>query len=263
MKSLLRYIITILKFPKIKLTTSSFVSFDSVILEKSRIGEKSKVISSKIGFRFSQDENTICANNEIGNNCSLGKNAVVVNSTCSDYVSIGNNVVLFDSFIESHTYVAQDVLGYNVKIGKYSSIGPRVIFGNGDHPVHKLSTSPEFYTPKSSTGHSYVNAILFQEFLPITIGNDVWIGANVYIKHGIKIGDGAIIAAGAVVVKDIPPYSIYGGVPAKEIKKRFNNEVIEILANVKWWNWDDDKIKDSLSLFKKETILVSDLIPLI
>ena len=81
------------------------------------------------------------------------------------------------------------------------------------------------------------------------IGNDVWIGSNVLLLPGISIGDGAIIAAGAVVTKDIEPYSIVGGVPAKEIRKRCSEEKIKKLIQLKWWNWEEKTIAKKIELF--------------
>ncbi|MBX2843155.1 MAG: CatB-related O-acetyltransferase, partial [Flammeovirgaceae bacterium] len=82
----------------------------------------------------------------------------------------------------------------------------------------------------------------------LVIGNDVWIGHNATIMAGVKVGDGAIIATNATVVKDVPPYTIVGGNPAKEIKKRFSEEVIRELLKLKWWDWEIDKITENLSL---------------
>lgn len=84
---------------------------------------------------------------------------------------------------------------------------------------------------------------------PIEIGNDVWIGANVVILPGVKIGDGAILAAGAIVTKDVEPYAIVGGVPAKHIKYRFPEEMRKSFLRIKWWNWPVKKIKENLELF--------------
>ena len=83
----------------------------------------------------------------------------------------------------------------------------------------------------------------------VTIGNDVWVGANVIILPGVTIVDGAVLAAGAVVTKDVEPYAIVGGVPAKLIKYRFSREKREKLLRIKWWNLDEEKIEENIELF--------------
>lgn len=95
---------------------------------------------------------------------------------------------------------------------------------------------------------SYENSPL-RNNKPVIIGNDVWIGANVIILPGVSIGDGAVLAAGAVVTKDVDDYAIVGGVPAKVIKYRFNEEEIAKFCKIQWWNWDIEKIMDNLELF--------------
>lgn len=84
------------------------------------------------------------------------------------------------------------------------------------------------------------------------IGNDVWIGQNVTIMPGVKVGDGAIIAANSTVIKNIEPYTIYGGNPAKLIKKRFSDEKVELLLKLQWWNWKEDKIFNNLEKLTSE-----------
>ncbi len=88
----------------------------------------------------------------------------------------------------------------------------------------------------------------------IIIGNDVWIGSNVIILSGVHIGDGAVICAGSVVTKDIEPYSIAGGVPAKQIRKRFTDEAVEKLLQIQWWNWEEEEIKKWIPLLSSPDI---------
>jgi len=89
-------------------------------------------------------------------------------------------------------------------------------------------------------GFSHVSETIYDEITKAcVIGNDVWIGSGVIIMDGIRIGDGAIVASGAVVTKDVAPYTIIGGVPAKVIKSRFPPETVEALMRIKWWNWDE------------------------
>ena len=91
----------------------------------------------------------------------------------------------------------------------------------------------------------------FEEYKEIYIGNDVWVGTRVLIMGGVTIGNGAVVAAGAVVTKDVPPYAIVGGVPARVIKYRFPEDVIQKLEASKWWTLDDDTLKQNIHLFQK------------
>ena len=139
-----------------------------------------------------------------------------------------------------------------LKIGKFCSIacGAKFIFNCANHTIKSLSTYtfPLFFEewdlPKSEVASAWDNKG------DIVIGNDVWIGYDAVIMAGVTIGDGAIIGTRAVVTKDVEPYSIVGGVPAKEIRKRFAPEVITRLLELQWWNWPDDKIHRAIPLIR-------------
>ena len=132
------------------------------------------------------------------------------------------------------------VMSRDTVIGKYCSIAGNVVIGIGNHPLNWLSTSPFFYM--RFLGWRKENE--YRDTVPPTyIGNDVWIGQGALIKDSITIGDGAIIGAGAVVVKDVPPYAVVGGVPAHIIKYRFDEKVISELLKLKWWDLDEETIK--------------------
>ena len=133
-------------------------------------------------------------------------------------------------------------------IGKFCSIacGAKFLFNSANHTLKSLSTYPfalmydEWNMDKKDVAKGWDNKG------DIVIGNDVWIGYNAIILSGVKIGDGAIVTTGAVVTKDVKPYEIVGGIPAKVIRKRFSDEVIIKLQKMKWWNWPVDKIKRNL-----------------
>jgi acetyltransferase-like isoleucine patch superfamily enzyme len=112
-----------------------------------------------------------------------------------------------------------------------------------------VSTSPVFYSAKNNLNASF-NIEEFEEFDKTIIGNDVWIGINAFIKGGISIGDGAVIGAYSVVTRDVEPYSIVAGNPAKLIRKRFNDSEVEKLLKVKWWNDDEINIRKKARHFK-------------
>ena len=133
-------------------------------------------------------------------------------------------------------------------IGKFCSIacGTKFLFNCANHTLKSLSTYtfPLFYEEWELEKSNITTA--WDNKGDIVIGNDVWIGYEAVIRAGVHIGDGAIIAARAVVTKDVPPYTIVGGTPAKEIRKRFDAEVIQQLLLLKWWNWSTDKIRKCL-----------------
>lgn len=157
--------------------------------------------------------------------------------------------VIVDSKIEKGTYISNNSKIVGTNIGKFCSIGPNLICGWGIHPTNGISTSPYFYSTAKQNGATLAKENLTEERKPIKIGNDVFIGANVTILDGVTIGDGAVIGAGAVVSKDIPPYAIAVGIPIQIKKYRFSEKQIQALLKIKWWNFEDDKLKNIHNMF--------------
>ncbi len=179
--------------------------------------------------------------------CAFGNNNV-----------IGDGVLLNNLAIDDYTYIASQSRANNADIGKFCSIGPDVLIGLGKHPARDfVSTHPVFYSPNNITGTSFVDSYYFNEFARVNIGNDVWVGARAIILDGISIGDGAIIAAGSVVTKDVESYSIVGGIPAKKIRNRFNDEEIEFLMQFKWWEKDIEWLRKNHKHFHDIESLIS------
>ena len=145
--------------------------------------------------------------------------------------------------IQSYSYVNTNCVLQNVNIGRFCSIATNVQIGLGNHPTNLLSTSTLFYKKKNTFGIELINEdFIFSEYKTTLIGHDVWIGSSAIILDGVVVGIGAIIAAGAIVTKDVPPYAVVAGVPAKIIKYRFSNEQIQNLLESKWWEKEPHEI---------------------
>lgn len=164
--------------------------------------------------------------------------------------------VIFDGYMGKGTYIAPNSV-ISGKIGKFTSIASRCHIVNGIHPYTYpyVSTSPIFISLLKQNGYTFVSEQKMKEHkyakeqYAIVIGNDCWIGEGVTFIAGVTIGDGAVILAGAVVTKDVPPYAIAGGVPAKVIRYRYNEEDIDFLLRFKWWNKDINWLKNNTDLF--------------
>ena len=192
------------------------------------------------------DKQTIYLKNVINNpNIKVG-DYTMYNDFVNDPTLFEKNNVLY------HYPINYDKL----IIGKFCSIacGAKFLFNSANHNLNSLSTYPfplffeEWDLKKENVTESWNNKG------DIIIGNDVWIGYEAVILSGVNIGDGAVIGTRAVVTKDVPPYTIVGGVPAKIIRKRFSEEVISKLLEIKWWDWNEEKIKNNIEKIKRGDI---------
>lgn len=168
------------------------------------------------------------------------------------------NTELYNCYLGIGTYIGTGCVFQKTKFGRFCSIGADIKLADGNHPTSEyVSTYPAFFRQGGICNYDFGVKNTFNEYSYTDeakhwlceIGNDVWIGNSVIILNGVKIGNGAIVAAGSVVAKDVPPYAIVGGVPAKVIKYRFTNEQIDWLLKFKWWDKDVNWIKSHISLF--------------
>jgi virginiamycin A acetyltransferase len=136
-------------------------------------------------------------------------------------------------------------------IGSFCSIAKNVSITGWNHPYTYITTSPIAYHPtRGFVNKEELEQSFYDKNKKVVIGNDVWIGDNVTILPSVKIGNGSVIGAGAVVTKDVPDYAIVAGVPAKVVKYRFNDKEIEILNQIKWWEWSEKVLKENIDLFR-------------
>ena len=173
-------------------------------------------------------------------------------------IIVGDYTMYHDSINDPKDFETNNVLYQypinrdKLKIGKFCSIacGTKFLFNSANHALDSLSTFPfplffeEWNLEKEKVTEAWDNRG------DIVIGNDVWIGYEAVILSGVTIGDGAIIGTRAVVTKDVPPYTIVGGVPAKPIRKRFDEKVIKELLKIKWWDWTEEKIARNIENIK-------------
>lgn len=173
-----------------------------------------------------------------------------------DYTIYNDFVNDPQDFEKNNVLYQYPVNGDKLIIGKFCSIacGAKFLFTSGNHSLKSLSnyTFPIFFDEWDLDSKNITSA--WDNKGDTVIGNDVWIGYDAIIMPGVKIGDGAIIGTRAVVTKDIPPYTIVGGVPAKPIRKRFDDKTIEKLLSIKWWNWDKEKIKQNIQSIQSGNI---------
>lgn len=153
--------------------------------------------------------------------------------------------------IDRYTYIGPNTRIDNADIGSFSSISWNCSIGLRSHPMTSISTSPLFSEIHNGTGTSWLTAEpAQQEIKRCIIGSDVWIGANAIILEGVEIGDGAIIGTGAIVTKDVAPYTIAAGVPARKIRARFDESTTQLLLSKQWWNAPEHEIRSMIPVFQ-------------
>lgn len=177
-------------------------------------------------------------------------------------IEIGNYTMYNDYVHDPRDFEKNNILyhypvnGDKLKIGKFCSIacGAKFLFTSANHTLRSLSTYPFpiFFEEWELDAKNICEA--WDNKGDIVIGNDVWIGFEAVILSGVTIGDGAIIGTRAVVTKDVPPYTIVGGIPAKPIRKRFDDETIAQLEALNWWDWDEETIRNNISAIQSGDI---------
>ena len=177
-------------------------------------------------------------------------------------IEIGDYTMYNDFVNDPRDFEKNNVLyhypinGDKLKVGKFCSIacGAKFLFTSANHKMHSISTYPFpiFFEEWELDVTNITSA--WDNKGDIVIGNDVWIGYEAIVLSGVTIGDGAIIGTRAVVTKDVPPYTIVGGIPAKPIRKRFSDEVISKLLELQWWNWPENRIKENIDVIQSGRI---------
>lgn len=173
-------------------------------------------------------------------------------TTLGRYVELAEGVHVEYSAIGDYSYVMHDSFVADTEIGRFTAIAARCRIGPPNHPLdrpalHRMSYTPEYYWPAGRRDHDFFAA---RRAARTVIGNDVWIGHGAIVLSGVTVGDGAVIAAGAVVSRDVAPYTIVGGVPAKEIRRRMPEALARRYQALRWWDWPHDRLETALTDFR-------------
>lgn len=178
--------------------------------------------------------------------------AHIRNSGIGEFVEVHESVQVRDSDVGSYSYLQEYVSVLNAKIGKFCAVAAMSSLGAPNHPYGRVTQHRFSYVPEYYWEHQMRDARFFSDRRAdkCVVGNDVWIGHGATVLPGNTVGDGAVVAAGAVVTRDVEPYTIVAGVPARPIKRRLERQVAERLQVLAWWNWSDEKIRNSVPDFQ-------------
>ena len=214
------------------------------VIERSEISEKKVEIYE--GVRITDSK--------IEENCILGDFSRITHSELKGFNKIDRNSLIYYSQFGLCSYIGINSVVMHSEVGKYCSLSWGVTIGPANHDYEYISSHDflynDFYGIKSP-----LEPAVYNRFSQKTkIGNDVWIGTHSTILNGISVGDGAVIGANSIVTKDVPPYAIVVGNPGRVVGYRFDDEIIEKLIALKWWDFSMDLIKSNFHLFKSKDI---------
>ena len=182
--------------------------------------------------------------------------AQVREATLGRYTAIGARTIFAESTMGDYSYVVNDANVIYTKIGKFCSIAAMTRINPGNHPMHRASQSHFTYRAAAYFDDAEDDEAFFdwRRAHVVTIGHDVWIGHGAIVLAGRNIGTGAVVAGGAVVTKDVAPYTIVAGNPARPVRRRFAEDIAERLQNLAWWDWEHARLRAALDDFRNLSV---------
>lgn len=171
-------------------------------------------------------------------------------STLGKHNVLFEDVTVLKSVIGDHTYIQKNSIVSDAEVGKFCSIAMGVSVGLPQHSISMVSSHPAFYLKHTPLAKTYSDQDVFIASQKTIIGHDVWIGQNSIIMNGLRVGSGAVIGAGSVVTRDVPPYAVIGGAPARIIKFRFEEKIRHDLLGCMWWDMPEKWLEKNYSLFQ-------------
>lgn len=198
----------------------------------------SKVTRSAYGRGLKCYRNAVVIDSELGEDVIVGDDTTIARCTVGDHVAFNRRSYFNDSAIGSFSYSGSNTTMNFTNLGRFCSLARNVDIGGFDHDYHRVTTMPMFRFEQLLGGGDPVAGDLDR----CRVGNDVWVAAGAQILHKVMVGDGAVIGGGAVVTKDVPPYAIVAGVPARIIRFRFDEKTIAELMDIRWWDWPEETI---------------------